>query len=219
VVARTDADADLYNALSMIIVPMRSAGVKLERRLEIFGRFQGQSELSFTDARAPEFCLLGERNRGLALMHERLGLGRIMRSIHWIGLAQRCFDLMCARICSKRGKRAGLSDKQLVRLHVYKTHKAISSARALVRVAARGLDAQKPRDIDIMTAKIAATEALCEASDSAVQIFGAEGVSGMTPLSNIYRAARATRFMDGTDEALINAVGRRIINAYADGQA
>jgi acyl-CoA dehydrogenase len=203
----------------MIVVSMRSPGVKIERRLDIFGRFQGQCEISFVDAAAPLSCLLGEQNRGLELMHERLGLGRIIRSAHWIGLAQRCFDLMCERICSQRGRLGSLGDKQLVRLHVYNAHKAIASARALLRVAARGFDARCPSDIDIMTAKIAATEALCRASDSAVQIFGAEGVCDMTPLSNIFRAARATRFMDGTDEALINAVGRRIINAYASGQA
>ncbi len=80
VVANTDPEANLDRALSMIVVPMRTPGVKIERQLDIFGRFQGQCEISFTDAKIPEFCLLGARNRGLDLMHERLGLGRIIRS-------------------------------------------------------------------------------------------------------------------------------------------
>lgn len=219
VVAKTDPDATLDRALSMIVVPMNAPGVKIERRLDIFGRFMGQCEISFNDAQAPEFCVLGRAGQGLDLMHERLGLGRIMRSAHWIGLAQRCFELMCGRICSERAKLGSLSDKQLIRLRVYEAHKAIASARALLRVAASGFDARTPVDVDIMTAKLAATEALCVASDSAVQIYGAEGVCDMTPLSNIFRAARATRFMDGADEALINAVGRRIINKYAGADA
>ena len=59
VVAKTDADAALDRALSMIVIPMHLSGVKIERRLDIFGRFQGQCEISFTNAQAPDFCLWG----------------------------------------------------------------------------------------------------------------------------------------------------------------
>ncbi len=213
VVARTEPSGPAERALSMIVVPANATGVAVERDLDIFGRFQGQREISFTNVEVPESHLLGERNRGFDLVRERLGLGRILRAAQWVGLAQRCLDLMCARICSQRGELAHLSEKQLVRLHVFKAHKAIVGARALVRLAARGFDSNSPDDLAIMTAKVAASEALCKASDSAVQIFGAEGVSSLTPLSGIYRTARATRFMDGADEALINAAGRRIIDA------
>jgi acyl-CoA dehydrogenase len=219
VVARSSPDAPLDHALSMIIVPMDSDGVRIERRLPILGRFQGQCEISFSNVTVPESFALGERGRGLALMHQRLGLGRILRASQWIGLAQRCLDLMCARVHSRRGELARLADKQLIRLHVFEAHKAVASARALVRLAACGLDAKAPSDIDIVTAKIAASEALTKASDSAVQIFGAEGVSDQTPLSDIFRIARATRFMDGTDEALISAAGRRILDFYAGREA
>lgn len=219
VVAKTDPEAALDRALSMILVPTHSPGFKIERQLDIFGRFQGQCEISFTDVKVPARYLLGERNQGHALMHRRLGLGRILRSIHWIGLAQRCLDLMCARICSDRGDTARLQDKQLVRLRVFEAHRAIAAARALIRAAARGIDAQRPSDIDIMTAKVASSEALSKASDSAIQIFGAEGVSNLTPLSDLYRTARATHIMDGADDVLISAVGRRILDSYAGHRA
>jgi len=214
VVAMSDAEAAPDRGLSMIVLPTRSPGFKIERRLDIFGRFQGQCEISLNNVAAPEANLLGERDHGVDLMRERLRLGRILRAILWIGLARRCLDLMCARVYSGRGELAQLSDKQLIRLHVFEAHKAISGARALAQLAARGFDAQRPSDIDIMTAKIAASEALSKASDSAIQIFGAEGVSDLTPLAAIHGTARASRFMDGADEALINTIGRRILDSY-----
>ncbi len=219
VVAKTDPGAPVERALSMIIVPANAQGVRVERELDIFGRFQGQRELSFNGVAVPASYLLGEAHRGLDLVRRRLGLGRMLRAAQWVGLAQRCLELMCARVCSERGALARLSEKQLVRLHVFEAHKAIVSARALVRSAARGFDRHAASDIDVMTAKVAASEALAKASDSAVQIFGAEGVSSLTPLSGIYRAARATRFMDGTDEALINAAGSRIIASFRSARA
>ncbi|WP_435102908.1 acyl-CoA dehydrogenase family protein [Arhodomonas sp. AD133] len=43
---------------------------------------------------------------------------------------------------------------------------------------------------------MAAARALNTACDSATQVFGAEGLSELTPLSGIYRTARATRIME-----------------------
>ena len=94
-----------------------------------------------------------------------------------------------------------------MRQHIVNAYQAIASARELIRVAARGVDAQRPNDVEINVAKIAASQALCIASDSAVQIHGAEGVSDLTPLSGIYRIARTSRILDGTDESLISSVG------------
>ena len=136
--------------------------------------------------------------------------------MNWIGLAQRCFDLMGARINSGRGLSARLHEKQLVRQHLVTAYQSIASARELVRVAARGVDGGCPNDVQINVAKIAASQALCIASDSAVQIYGAEGISDLTPLSGIYRIARTSRILDGTDESLVSSVGRRLINFFKE---
>ena len=203
-------------ALSMIIVPTDSPGFKVERQITMMGRSLGQGEISFSEVRIPAHNLLGASGSGIDLMSRRLGIGRLLRSMNWVGLAQRCFDLMGARINSARGRSARLPEKQLVRQHVANVYQAIASARELIRVAARGVDALHPSDIEINVAKIAASQALCIASDSAVQLHGAEGISDLTPLSGIYRVARTSRILDGPDESLISSVGRRLINFYKE---
>lgn len=215
VVARTEQDGPLEQALSMIVVPTDAAGFAIERDVGILGQAQGQCELSFNQVEVPAHCLLGPRGGGLALMQQRLGLGRTLNAIHWTGLAQRCFDLMCARICSPRGTLARLADKQLMRLHVFNVQQAIVSARAQLRLAAERLDAQADASIEVNMAKVAASRALGLAVDSAIQVFGAEGLTDGTPLSAIYRTARTTRILDGTDEVLINTVGRQLLAPYA----
>lgn len=216
VVARTQTEAAPEHAFSMIVVPADSCGVDVGREIPVLGRRQGHCELSFDRVAVPEDHLLGQRDRGLDLMQERLRLGRTLNTIHWVGLAQRCFDLMCGRICSARGALARLPDKQLVRRHVFHAHQAIVSARCLVRSAAARLDERTDGAAAINMAKVAASQALNLAADSAVQIFGAEGVSDTTPLSGIYRMARTTRFLDGADEVLISNVGRQLLQAYAE---
>lgn len=217
VLARTaEEDTAPGKALSMIIVPTDSPGFKVERQIAVMGRSLGQGEISFSEVRVPAHNLLGARGSGMDLMGRRLGIGRLLRSMNWVGLAQRCFDLMGARINSGRGRSARLPEKQLVRQHIAKAYQAIASARALIRVAARGIDAQRSSDIEINVAKMAASQALCIASDSAIQLYGAEGISDLTPLSGIYRIARTSRILDGSDESLISSVGRRLINFYKE---
>ena len=47
---------------------------------------------------------------------------------------------------------------------------------------------------------------------------GAEGLSELSPLSGIYRHARTTHILDGTDDALISTVGRDLLAATAPGK-
>lgn len=214
VVARTGERAHPPQ-LGMFVVPTDAPGFRLERQQSVLGRLQGQGEMSFTDAAVPDDHLLGAPDGGLRLMQQRLGIGRLLRSAHWLGLARRCFELMCARIDSPRGELAQMSDKQLVRARVFETYRQISSARALVRAAAARVDAGLTHDIDVNLAKVSASHALVHAVDQAIQVFGAEGVSDESPLSWIYRSARATRILDGTDDALISAVARRLLSVAA----
>ncbi|MBN9125198.1 MAG: acyl-CoA dehydrogenase [Nitrosospira sp. 56-18] len=220
VLARTAGeDTALGNALSMIVVPTNSPGFRFERPISMMGRSLGQGEISFRGVRVPEDHLLGARGSGIDLMKRRLGMGRLLRAMNWVGLAQRCFDLMGARIHSGRGRSARLAEKQLVRQHVANAYQAIAGARELIRVAARGVDARRADDVEINVAKMAASQALCLASDSAVQLYGAEGISDLTPLSGIFRIARTSRILDGTDESLISSVGRRLIDFYKEQDA
>ncbi|MGA8136764.1 MAG: acyl-CoA dehydrogenase [Pseudomonas gingeri] len=216
VVART-AEGALDGALSMFVVPTNTPGFKVERQLQVLGRFQGQCEVSLSDVDVPASYLLGEAGKGLALMRRRLGLGRLLRSVHWLGLAQRCIDLMGARIASPRGELARLADKQLVRQRLFDAFAAVASARALLQDAAVKFDRNVDNDIEVNLSKLAASRALSLSVDSAIQIFGAQGLSDLSPLSGIYRCARTTHILDGTDDALISAVGRRLISIYERG--
>lgn len=216
VVART-SDGPAERALSMIVVPTDAAGFEVVRPLSLLGRWQGQGELAFSEVKVPADHLLGGEGQGIALMQQRLGLGRLLRSAHWLGLAQRCFELMCGRIHSPRGQLARLADKQLARARVYAVHRGIAAARALLQDAAAKFDAGVANSIEVAMAKLAASEALSAAADNAIQIMGAEGLSEWTPLSGIYRAAKTTHILDGADDALVSTVGRQLLEATSPG--
>ncbi|MCV4289004.1 acyl-CoA dehydrogenase [Pseudomonas capsici] len=216
VVART-TDGPVQQALTLFVVPAGTPGLEIVGRMNVLGRYQGQAGVKLNAVRLGPQQVLGEVGQGFALMQERLGLGRLLRSAHWLGMAQRCFDLMGARIVSQRGELARLADKQLVRLRMVEAYQAIHAARSLLRDAALRFDQGQSNEVEANLGKLAASRALSLNVDSAIQIYGVEGLSDSSPLSGIYRHARTSHFMDGTDDALVSALGRQMIGAYQAG--
>lgn len=217
VIART-GDGAPGQALSMLLVPSDSPGFAFVRPLALLGRQQGQGELRFDQVTVTPEQVLGAPGQGIALMQRRLGLGRLLRAAHWLGLAQRCFDDLCERVHSPRGQLARLGDKQLVRARVYQVYRDIAAARGLLQDAAHKFDQGQANAIEVNLAKLAASEALSGAVDSAMQVMGAEGLSELSPLSGIYRQARTTHILDGTDDALVSTLGRDLLSATAPGK-
>jgi alkylation response protein AidB-like acyl-CoA dehydrogenase len=73
--ARTDPDATKHRGLSYLLVPMRQAGVEV-RPIEQLDGAADFSEVFFTDARAPEDCVVGGLNNGWQVAMTTLGFER-----------------------------------------------------------------------------------------------------------------------------------------------
>jgi acyl-CoA synthetase len=216
VVARTEAlGRPIRSALSLIVVPACTPGFRVVRPLSTLGLESDQWELEFVDVRVPEDHLVGQRGRGTAVIGRRLNLGRLLRAMHWLGQAQRAFDLMCLRMRQRRTLGGVLADKQLMHQHVFAAYTEICSARSLLRRAAAVFEAGLPATSEVSAAKVAASRMINDVLDRAVQVYGAEGL--LHPfLSVAHRMARGTRIYDGPDEIHTTTTAQRILATYDD---
>ena len=214
VLCRTETSAPGTDALSLIVVPTSAPGYTVLRSLPVLGGGCDQYEVDFHQVRVPGTHLLGERGAGMAIVAERLGLGRTLRCLRWLGQTRRAFDLLCRRMADRRVQGGLLADKQLLHRYVFDSHAELLAARAATYAAVETLAGGGETRVAVATAKVVTAQAFHAIVDRAIQIHGAEGLTDDTPLAMLHRTARAARILDGPDELHITTVARRLLAPY-----
>jgi alkylation response protein AidB-like acyl-CoA dehydrogenase len=210
--AITEPDAEAHAKFSSIIVPTDAPGYEIVRVVPTMGHTGGgHCEIRLTDVRVPRENLLGERGQGFLVAQKRLGPGRIFHCMRWLGQAQRAFELMCARANSRWAHGSLLADKGEIRRYVAESAADIQAARLMTLDAARVMDQGDEARIEISLIKFQGARMLHDVIDRAIQVHGALGVTGDTPLEFMYREARYARLYDGPDEVHRMVVARRLL--------
>jgi acyl-CoA dehydrogenase len=210
--AITEPDAEAHAKFSSIIVPTDAPGYEIVRVVPTMGHTGGgHCEIRLTDVRVPRENLLGERGQGFLVAQKRLGPGRIFHCMRWLGQAQRAFELMCARANARWAHGSVLAEKGEIRRYVAESAADIQAARLMTLDAARVMDQGDEARIEISLIKFWGARMLHDVIDRAIQVHGALGVTGDTPLEFMYREARYARLYDGPDEVHRMVVARRLL--------
>ena len=216
----TDPEGAPHRRMSQIIVFTDSPGFEIARAVPVMGETNGaHCEIWYRDCRVPVTNTLGQPGDGFLIAQKRLGPGRIHHCMRWLGQMQRAFELMCQRALSRVAFGSTLAQKQTVQNWIADSVAEIQSARLLTLYAAEKIDKEEDARVEISLIKFFGARILHDVIDRAIQVHGALGVSGDTPLESMYRAARAARIYDGPDEVHRMVVARRVLQAFSQGGA
>lgn len=206
---------------SQILVPKDTPGVKLVRPLTTLGYDDapiGHAEVIFEDVRVPlENILLGE-GRGFEIAQGRLGPGRMHHCMRLIGAAQRSLELACKRANTRTTFGRLLSKHQSVREDISKCFSEVEMARLLLLKACHKIDTQGvPTSVDMIAATKTTIPFLVQkVIDRCMQIHGAGGLTEDYMMAEAYNYARWCRQADGPDQVHQMALGKQIIDRFAD---
>jgi len=208
----TNPKADRHRMQSMVIVPMDTPGVEIEREPTVFGYQDrgGHPQILFDGARIPVSNLLGEEGGGFAIAQARLGPGRVHHCMRAIGAAERCLDLMIQRSQARTAFGKPLSEQGVIREWIADARIQIEQVRLLVLKTAWLIDnvGTKGARTEIAAIKVAAPNLLTSVADDAMQLFGAAGFTGDWPIAGLYSMGRWLRIADGPDEVHRRSVAR-----------
>jgi acyl-CoA dehydrogenase len=201
----TDKTADKYQRHSMILVPLDTPGVKIERMVPVFGGYDapfGHGEVSFTDVRLPLENIIGGPGRGFEIAQGRLGPGRIHHCMRTLGAAERALELLCRRSLDRIAFGKPLAELGGNVDVIANARIMIEQARLLTLKAAWMIDqvGAKGAKSEISQIKVAVPNVALTVIDQAIQVHGGAGVSDDFPLAEMFSTIRTLRIADGPDE-------------------
>ena len=214
VMGKTDPGAPRHRQQSMILVPRDAPGIRLVRPLTVFGyddrAHGGHAEIEFTDVRVPATNLIAGEGDGFAIAQARLGPGRIHHCMRALGVGERALALVKERANQRVAFGRTLAEQGVIREWVAESRIQLEALRLLVLKTAWLMDTvgNKQAMTEIQSIKIAVPRAVQQILDRAIQVFGGAGVSGDTPLAELYAGVRTLRLADGPDEVHLNSLGR-----------
>ena len=219
--AVTNPDAAKHQRHSMMLVPMESEGIEIQKMMHVFGYDDaphGHAHIKFTNVRIPKENLLLGEGRGFEIAQGRLGPGRIHHCMRTIGVGEKAIELMCIRGIDPNKMPFG---KNIANLganfdYIAESRIELNAARLLTLDAAHKMDTvgNKIAASEIAQIKVFAPNVVLKIIDRAIQMHGGEGVSQLTPLASMYAHIRTLRLADGPDEVHRRAVARLELGKY-----
>ncbi len=177
-------------------------GWEIVRKVPIMGPEEhgGHCELRFDGLEIPDEDRLMEVGEGLKAAQIRLGTARLTHCMRWLGMAKRALDVAAPYVRERQSFGSALADHEGVQWMLGEAAMDIQMGRLATMHAAWLLEQGDFARKEVSMAKVMVSELLQKTVDTAIQLMGAKGYSGDTPLEWMYRYARQGRLVDGASE-------------------
>jgi alkylation response protein AidB-like acyl-CoA dehydrogenase len=180
-------------------------------------RAAGLAELHFEDVAVPATNVVGKP--GFALSHVApLGLhyGRISTACSALGLLRGCFEESVAHASRRRIGDQTVGDLGMIRSLIARMGTDLEAAGLLCHSACRAQDDHRPEVFErTLMAKHFTSRAAVRAASDAVQIRGAAGCHGSSPVSRYYRDAKIMEIIEGTTQVHEDILGKMFVDQAA----
>ncbi|MGB0900333.1 acyl-CoA dehydrogenase family protein [Halocynthiibacter sp.] len=208
--ART-GEAPSARGLSVFILPAGLPGFEIAERQQTIAPHP-LATLRFTDCRIPASAMIGEPGQGFKIAMSVLDVFRSTVAAAALGFARRALDEAITRVKTRHVQGAPLAELQMVQGHIADMALKIDAAALLVYRAAWTKDMGAPRVTrEAAMAKLFSTDEAQKVIDTAVQLFGGDGVRSGMMVEKLYREIRALRIYEGASDVQRVVIAREAL--------
>ncbi len=207
-VAKTDPDAG-YDGCTLFLVDMDTPGVTREKKLEKLGMHASDTALlAFDDVHVPAENVLGEVGKGFYHIMWELQGERMINAAGSVAGAQRVFDRTLQYALEREAFGRKIGNFQVIRHKFAEMAVKIETARQMVYATAWRIQNGEYPVREITMAKLFASRIGVEVADECIQIHGGAGYMKEYGIERVWRDMRLNRIGAGTDEIMLDVIGR-----------
>ena len=197
---------------SLFLVDAHAPGFEKSKKIEKIGQHTSDTALLFfTDVRLPADALLGEANKGFAILMDELPRERLGIAAQAVAASEGALDVTVEYVKEREafGQKVGSFQNTRFKLADVKTDIAINRAfyeKCTEKYANEDLSSEEAAML-----KLASCEMQCRVADQCLQCFGGYGYTTEYPISRFYVDARIQPIYGGTSEIMRELVARSIL--------
>jgi alkylation response protein AidB-like acyl-CoA dehydrogenase len=205
VVARTNLEVSGAKGTTLFMVDADTAGFQKGRNLEKIGLHASDtSELFFQDVRVPASAILGELDRGFAVLMDELQRERLTLSVAAVAAAEGILA-----ITADFG--ASLSELQNTKFKIAEVATDIRVHRAFIDECKANFMRGELDEATVSMAKVSSTEMQGRVADTCLQLHGGYGYMREYGVSRAFVDARVQRIYGGSSEIMKELISRSVL--------
>lgn len=205
------SDGSPHKSKSLIVVPMKTRGVTVARKLDKLGmRSSDTAQIFFDGVRVPQRYRIGEEGKGFVYQMEQFQEERLWSAAHVLRPMDRAVS-DCIQYTSERiafGKR--ILDNQHIQFRLAELQTKIEMLRSLIYRAVADYVAGEDVTTLASMAKLMSGRLVREVSDACLQYYGGMGFMNETPITRLYRDGRVASIGGGADEIMLEIIAKRM---------
>ncbi|MDN8616588.1 acyl-CoA dehydrogenase family protein [Variovorax ginsengisoli] len=203
------SDGAAHRNKSLIIVPMKTRGVTVARKLRKMGMHASDTaQLHFDDVRVPQRHRIGEEGMGFIYQMEQFQIERLWGALNTAGMAQRAIDTTIGYTRDRQAFGRSVLDNQWVHYRLAELQTEVACLRAICWQGVAEVTAGQDATRTATMAKLKAGRVIREVADSCLQFWGGMGFMDESPISRIFRDGRLTSIGGGADEVMLQILSK-----------
>ncbi|MCZ6722480.1 MAG: isovaleryl-CoA dehydrogenase [Gammaproteobacteria bacterium] len=214
VYARTEADAGSRGITAFLVE--KSYGFSTAQKLDKLGmRGSNTGELVFENVEVPAENILGELNRGAAVLMSGLDYERAILAAGPTGIMQACMDSVVPYIHERKQFGQSIGEFELMQGKLADMYTTMNATRAYVYAVGKACDRGETTRKDSAGAILYASEKATWMALEAIQALGGNGYTNDFPVGRLLRDAKLYEIGAGTSEIRRMLIGRELFNETA----
>ena len=210
VACKTDPDQGA-RGISLVVVERGRKGFDRGRNLEKIGwHAQDTSELFFDDVHVPASNLLGGEGSGFIQLVEQLPQERLIVAIRAISTTDAALEWTVDYTNERKAFGKAISNFQNTRFKLAEIKAEAVIQRVFVDKCIELLLANELSAETGAVAKLCTTEAMCQALDDCLQLFGGYGYMWEYPIGKAWADNRFARIAGGSSEIMKEIISRNL---------